>query len=413
MAFAVTVCGNAYATDVAEAVDAFEEAGGDAKFARTQMQDATKGTFIDAFNASADSSTGSQEVREFMAAAVASGNAGELGVATGTYSAQTAAIGLATTQAIGGNGGVISNRQGALMAERKASASEFGDNAALASIRMNQNLANRIWASPFYTYQDQKNKDGYAGYKYKAWGVSVGYDRFIGESFAVGGAFTFSKGDYEARGANDDNDIYNYGFSLYGQYYNVCNGFFATLAGGYNYGDNDWSVGTTHGRVDSDNHTNSWWIGGNIGWDFMVNENFTLTPTIGLFWNQAENSSYSTSGAIVQNYSKVKQKSFMMPVDLTATWRHQIDECSSVAFKVGGGYAYNFKRDRADGSFTYAGLGGNPIFFQGVRPERHSWNATAGITYTVRNVDFGIDYRYDGMKKFQAHRVAATVGLSF
>lgn len=102
-----------------------------------------------------------------------------------------------------------------------------------------------------------------------------------------------------------------------------------------------------------------------------------------------------------------------MPIDLTATWRHQIDECTRVAFKVGGGYAYNFKRDRAEGTFTYAGLGDNPIFMQGVRPERHSWNATAGITYTVRNVDFGVDYRYDGMKKFQAHRVSATVGLSF
>ncbi|MCD8141277.1 MAG: hypothetical protein LUE17_16185 [Planctomycetaceae bacterium] len=93
-----------------------------------------------------------------MDQAVASGDAGSLSVATGTYSVQTVAIGLATTQAIGGNGGVISNRQGALMAERKASASEFGDNAALASIRMNQNLANRIWASLFYSYQDQKTR---------------------------------------------------------------------------------------------------------------------------------------------------------------------------------------------------------------------------------------------------------------
>lgn len=37
MAFTVTVCGNAYATQVSDAVDAYTQAGGDAKFARTQM----------------------------------------------------------------------------------------------------------------------------------------------------------------------------------------------------------------------------------------------------------------------------------------------------------------------------------------------------------------------------------------
>ena len=336
-------------------------------------------------------------------------------ILNGTYATGATHVGLRTVNAIGGSGGVVAMRQNAVMAERKT-VTEFSDNACLASFIMNQNTANRIWASPFYTHQEMDDKDGYNGYKYHAWGASVGYDRAFGD-FVFGGSFTYSRGDFEEKNIRNDNTIDNYGFSLYGQYYNVCNGFFATLAGGYNYGDNEleyWSAAAaTPGWVTGSNHTDSWWVGGDIGWDYQVNENFTLTPTIGLFWSEARNSGYSTGGAVIQHFNRIKEKALLMPVSLSATYRHQIDECSSINFRVTGGYAYNFKNDGAEGSFTYNGYQNSPIFIQGMKPGRHTWNAGAGITYQISNVDFGVNYRYDGASKYNAHRVAATVGLSF
>lgn len=410
MAFVLVVGAQAQATDSATLVSDVGSRLGDTQAVQTRLVDASKGTFAPAATAIV---AGGGQSGAFVDNVLQNGSLADMSVVAGTYAVAGANIGSGTANAIGGSGGVIALRQGSLMAERKA-VSEFGDNSALASIRMNQSAANRIWASPFYTHQKMDNKDGYAGYTYKAWGASVGYDRAFGD-FVFGGAFTYSKGDYDEKGARDDNDINNYGVSLYGQYYNACNGFFATLGGGYNYGDNDWKrwVDASRGWLNGDNHTNTWWLGGNIGWDYQVNESFTLTPTIGLFWSEAKNSGYTTTGVVGQNFSKINSKSLLMPIDLAATYKHQIDECSSVSFKVSGGYAYNFKRDRAEGSFTYNGFAGNPIFIQGVKPSRHSWNVGAGVTYQVRNVDFGVDYRYDGASKFDAHRVSATVGLSF
>ena len=404
-------------------VNAVGAVTGNAAVAQTQLVGASKGTLINATNqifgitnagtgTATQMATGDALTTIFNDAAV-NGNGGALSVVSGTYALGGATAGAATVGAIGGGGGVIAGRQSALIAERKSMGNV---DSALASFNMNKNFANRIWASPFYTHQDMDQKDGYEGYKYSAWGASLGYDRAFG-SFFVGAAFTYSRGDYDTKNVSDDNTIDNYGFSLYGQYYNSCNGFFATLAGGYNYGDNEWKTNTAAGRLTGDNHTDSYWIGGNIGKDFFLGENWTVTPSIGLFWSEAESSAYSArfANGNFQNFSKTKSKSLMMPIDLKLEYTQALSDCSSISFNVNGGYAYNWKKDggRAKGSFNYAGYENNVIFLQGVKPGRSSWNAGAGVTYRVNNLDVGVNYRYDGKSKFDAHRVAATVGWSF
>ena len=440
MAFALAVCGSAHATQMSDVISGqhYDEAtqvaaaGSFAGFANIDRQravanlvDSSRGSLLPALGAinptlaAAPASSTKTFLTQAIAglgatdAAATAAAAHDLPILSGAYAAGAAQVGLHTVNAIGGSGGVIARRQEALMAERK-SYDAFCDNGAFASILMNQNFANRIWASPFYTHQEMDDKDGYDGYTYKGWGVSVGYDRACGD-LVFGASFTYSRGDYEQNNLRSDNTIDNYGFSLYGQYYNSSSGFFTTLAGGYNYGDNDWANFSALGSgwVNANNHTASWWLGGDIGWDYQLSENLTLTPTIGLFWTEARGSSYATSGAVVQHFDRIKQKALLMPISVSATYRHQIDECSSINFRVTGGYAYNFKNDRAEGSFTYAGYENQPIFIQGVKPGRHTWNIGAGITYQMNKVDFGVDYRYDGASKFNAHRVAATVGLSF
>ena len=297
------------------------------------------------------------------------------------------------------------------MAERKA----LGNvDSALASFKMNQNLANRLWASPFYTRQNMDEKDGYSGYNYTAWGATVGYDRVFG-SVIVGGAFTYNRGDFDADDINDDNTTDNYGFSLYAQYYNR-NSFFATLTGGYNYGDNETKATAAGQTITGNNHTDSYWLGANVGKDFFFGESWTVTPSVGLFWSESEGSSYTNraNGVAFQNIGKVKSESLMLPIDLKVEYTKRLDNCSTLSFNVAGGYAYDLKSDggRAEGSFNYVGTNTN-VFIQGVKPGRSSWNLGAGVTYRRNKFDFGVNYRYDGKKKFDGHRVAATIGLNF
>ncbi len=389
-------------------------AGMDRAAAQTMLVDSSKNTLLSGI-ASTDGTAVEAAVDALLTEALGGGSKSALTILSGVYATAGVEAASATIMAIGGGGGVIAGRQSGLMAERKA----MGNiDSALASFKMNQNFANRVWASPFYTRQGMDEKDGYNGYDYSAWGASVGYDHVFG-SMILGGAFTYSRGDFDADNISDDNTIDNYGFSLYGQYYNCENGFFATLSGGYNYGDNEWRAAAAGQRISGDNETDSYWIGGNIGKDIFIGENWTVTPSVGLFWSEAESSSYSARSTIAagafQRFGEIKSESLILPIDIKAEYTTLLDECSSLSFNVSGGYAYNLKSDggRAEGNFQYAHAGAQSVFIQGVKPGRSSWNLGAGVTYRKNNFDIGVNYRYDGKSKFDGHRIAATIGWNF
>lgn len=346
----------------------------------------------------------------------AAGVEADLRTLTGTYAAAAANVGGMTSTAIGGSGGVVDTRVATVMNERRGLVDRFGSDSAMAAGIMNKNFANRIWVSPFYTKQTMDRKDNYAGYDYKAWGASLGYDHAFGP-VTVGAAFTYSRGDYDEKHVYDDNTIDNYGVSAYINYYS-CTGFFATISGGYNYGDNDMKRWVYNGGVpgwqNSDNHTNTYWVGGALGYDFKFSSNFTLTPSVGLFWSESTGSAYTATGAAGnQDFSKIKSKSLQLPIDLTARYKVDLGSDSSVTFKAAGGYAYNFKKDGASGYMTYGFDNALPISVNGVKPGRSSWNVGGGITYERGRFDVGVDYRYDGRQKFDAHRVSATIGVNF
>lgn len=307
------------------------------------------------------------------------------------------------------SGGVFQSRISTVFDQMIAANDDFSSNSAMASAYMNSNLANRIWATPFYSSIDAKNRGGQhaSGYDYDLWGVALGYDRIFG-NFMMGAAVTYSRGDYDAKNVHDDTKVDNYGASVYAGYYSVCTGFFGNVYGGYNYGDNNIRVNNAGVWGRATPHTDSYWLGATLGYDFKVSECFKLTPTVGLQWIDASTSSFSMSGT---RYGKFKEKSLLLPIDIAATYTAQIDDCSSVQFKVSGGYAYDFKKDGAKGSIVSTAT--PQTFIRGSKPGRHNWNVGAGLKYVRRQYDVGVDYRYDGRKNENAHTVSATVGINF
>lgn len=337
-----------------------------------------------------------------------------LRIASGQVALSSAHAADATISSIAGPGGVMQQRFAYLAQESSGLAQKFGANSAMAAAYMNcDNFANRIWASPMYLYQDMDQKDGYAAYKYKAWGGTLGYDHNFG-GVMLGAAFTYTRGDYDEKGIHDDNTIDNYGLSLYASY-RPGTGIFGNLYGGYNYGKNDMNQydDINRGWQRGDSHTNSYWVGGNLGYDFNLGQGFRLSPSVGLLWSESTGSSYNSTGVYDMHVGKIKNKGLLMPIDLAATYTAKLDSTSSVQLRVSGGYAYNFKNDGAEGDMRYNYNGALPVVIQGVKPGRNSWNVGGGITYTKNNFDIGVDYRYRGQSKYTAHQVNATVGLKF
>lgn len=270
---------------------------------------------------------------------------------------------------------------------------------------------NRLWASGFHFSEDMDAKDGYDGYKYKVSGVSAGYDRAIGP-LTLGAAFTYSRGDFEQKGMWDDNDMDNYAVSAYANYYH-CSGFFSTLYAGYNYADNE--LNTFNPMTDSwlggDNHVHSRWAGAEIGYEAKLAEGWSLTPKVGVFYERHKGSAYDFS--TFQSISKMTSKAWTLPVTLELKYRAVMSDCSALTFKVKGGYTHNFTNEGAIGSYTFIGFDGMVAPIRGVKPGRSAWNIGAGLKYEYNRFDFGVDYRYDSRKKVDAHRIAATIGISF
>jgi outer membrane autotransporter protein len=320
----------------------------------------------------------------------------------------TVNIGSATVRGIAASGGVLQKRFRQLRNARTASVKRFGSNEAMASPNTSSEFANRIWGSAIYTNIDGDSSQGQvgSGYEYKAWGGALGYDRVFGD-FTLGAAFTYTRGDYDAKEIHDDIAVDNYGVSIYATYYNG-NGFFGDIFGGYNYGDTDMKMlDNTNAWNSANSHSDSYWIGGTLGYDAKVTESFTLTPSVGLLWMHSEASSYRLGNT---RFGEVKQKSLLLPVEAAATYTHQIDGSSKVDFTVKGGYAYDFKNDGGKGVYRVAGVT-NAI--RGVAPGRHNWNVGAGVKYSRDRFDVGAEYRFDGRKDYKSHTVSATIGINF
>lgn len=335
-------------------------------------------------------------------------------IANGTTALATANAATATVRNIAGTGGVLQTRIRSGMAQRRILRDAFGSDSALAAQRLNEYYSNRFWAAGLYNYQGLDKKDGYAAYDYRAWGGSVGYDRALG-AFTLGAAFTYSRGEYDEDGLHDDNTIDNYAASLYASYFNCEYGFSASLYGGWNYAKNDMAqydavnAGWQRGR----NHTNSYWVGGDIGYDINLGESFTLTPSAGLLWLRAVGSEYRSHGVYDMTVEKIRSRGLLLPVQLEAAYRVHNDACCSLTLKAAGGWAYDFKNDGGKGHMRYNHSEATPVLIQGVKPGRNNFNIGGGVTYNKRNFDIAVDYRYDWKTKYDAHRVSVTVGLRF
>ncbi len=285
-------------------------------------------------------------------------------------------------------------------------------------------LANSIWASPFQVASDQQDKDDLTGYEYDMTGFAVGYDRIFGP-LCFGAAFTFSKGDFDWLDSEDDNSLYNYGGSFYAQYYHHSR-FFANLDGGFNYGSNKWKryLGDCLRDVmgvdeweQGDNHTNSFWLGGSTGYDFHLNCATTLTPSIGLYWYEARSNAYDSYATSepenwYMRYGSYKQRSLLMPLEIAVEYNAEINACSRIMARASGGYTYNFLNQGANGTSEISGenfSGANT----GMKSARHAWKAEAGVKFRYKQFDFGLDYRYEGAKKYRSHGISISGGARF
>jgi outer membrane autotransporter protein len=298
---------------------------------------------------------------------------------------------------------------------------KIGSGSALASAVLNQKYLNRFWVRGFGLWEDADASGGRPGYDINTYGLITGIDHAFGPVIA-GASFGYAKGNYKDAAAQwHGSDIDSYAFNLYGTYVH-CSGLFASILGGYTFSDNDvsetYQVGNAwagNWREDFNSHT--WYVSGKLGVNYRPAANFTLTPSagIGYLYTRASSHGGYLGGTKILDIGKADQGSGILPIDLAASYRADLGGDSSLGLNAKAGYVYSFKDDAIEGTALLTGVAANarPLQTRGRKTGHHALRLGAGIDYRAGCFDIGVNYEYYAKKQYDAHRLQATVGVSF
>lgn len=273
----------------------------------------------------------------------------------------------------------------------------------------------RFWIGGFGRNEEATLDYGISGYRYRPRGFMAGYDKVVG-SFALGGAVAYGKGDYEDRAAqSNDSKIASYSAGLYATYH-ASNGLYATAHAAYSHLDNDLSDVRGGLRRTADHSGYAWSAGARLGYDKLLSDRMTLSPSAGLQRVQAVGRAHDESldGVGVLRVGEVRRDSTMVPVDLTLGY--DLVRGPSAILRLTGnlGYAYDLDGDGLDGAFSYDGLAGATSMRVADREAgRHRFNAGAGLLFTGSRIDFGARYDFFKRSEQTSHQARGSLGVKF
>lgn len=285
---------------------------------------------------------------------------------------------------------------------------------AQASLAADSMLANRIWAAGFGQWQDQKSSGGHSGYDYESAGVSLGYDRLFG-NVMVGGSFSYGSGSLDFDDLiGDSHDLDSYSFGAYAKYFHW-SGVENTLMGGYAYVDHEAEQRILGQRARSKYHTNVWSVGDILGYRFNLTDSLSLTPSAGLVYSRAKNSSYVVRGGAGNRVTSKAVESLTLPVNVELGYVRPLSGCSSLALTANVGWRHDFKGgdDPVITNYVNTGLGVEGYSLTGMKRGKNVYNAGVGAKYTRNNFELYAKYNYEMKSKYRSHQVVGGIGINF
>ncbi|MCD8138775.1 MAG: autotransporter outer membrane beta-barrel domain-containing protein [Planctomycetaceae bacterium] len=371
----------------------------------------------------ADSIAGNKNMGLFEA--LGNPDARNVGISTleymnGAYVTGITSVGIETSHTFVSD---ISNRT-KVVRRQFVAAADITSSSAMATTAMNANYANRLWVDAHGVWQTGDGRDGFSGYSYDASGFTIGYDRALLCPLAIGFAGAYNDGDYEDKGAiSSDSKIESFSAGAYATYSDL-GGAYATLYGGYTYSDNDIrdlrqdptsidgsnSWATAHFRTETIN------VGLNLGYDIRPTEGLVVTPSVGINYIHAKNSDYTSFLGGVGNQKVVnsRNRSIYIPLEMSVQYDTCLSNGGKLRLEVNGGYSYDLRESSMRGDIHFLGLTTpNIVDITGPTNSRHTYRLGGSARYAFNNYDIGARYDYIGKDGYDAHRISATLGMSF
>ncbi len=250
------------------------------------------------------------------------------------------------------------------------------------------------WGQVFGQRADQGDRDGQFGYTANTYGIVLGFDTSMVNDSLLGVALTYSRTKVDADN-NSDTTINNYQFSFYGQY-DITETTFVRGQAGYARGKNDVTSSTLG---DANYDSNQFLVQAELGRNFEVMKNLTVTPSIGNnFVHYSADSYTQTAGPVNPDSLNINEITSKVAV----SYNHDLGQGSFLQPNAYLGYRYDIIGAKASSTSS---VGGSAVFeTPGVTPARGTISAGVGVLYTLTDsVDLSANVDYQHKSAFNSY----------
>ena len=268
----------------------------------------------------------------------------------------------------------------------------------------------RAWGQVFGTTGEQDLRDGVDGFDVDSVGFAAGIDtENLAEDWVWGLAFSYADTDVDSKNSNTTKtEIDSYQISLYGDY-DLDDRTYVAGQVGYIWSNNDTTrhnVGGTSGLTAKGDFDSDQIIARvEVGRDYMVGTETTLTPNMMVNYNHYDADNYVETGASGANLTVDSEALDVLEigVGVDASWTYQQANGGYFKPSLSAGVRYDVIGDEVEATNTFAG-GGSAFKTEGFDPAQTTMDLGAGVTYfTTDNWELSADYNYEFKSDYDAH----------
>lgn len=275
-------------------------------------------------------------------------------------------------------------------------------------------ITNRhFWLKPFGGWTEQDDTQGVTGYDIDSYGLAIGVDGDVSESWNVGLAFAYIDSDVKSNLTAGKHNI-NMDSYLAKVYAMMLIDDVTALniqlgAGISDYDSNRLIFNGDIAKADYD----SWnvQVSAELERNYQLAISTLLTPYIRADYGYVNVEDYRESGAGALNLNVDADSSDSLVLSTGLKASHRASE--SLNLFANAGIGYDIMTDRSSLTSSFAG-GGAQFTTEGIEPEQWVYNAGLGAKYSLENgAEITASYNLDARQDYTDQSVSANVRLIF
>ncbi len=275
-----------------------------------------------------------------------------------------------------------------------------------------------VWVRAIGEHSKQKDMDDRAGFKLKGRGFTVGGDMATPWAEKVGLAFSYAKSDVKHNKGVTKVDVDSFMINAYGEFRPLTNhNFFLDGVLGYAYHDIDQDRKTFENKVAKAKYNSHYFVAQLIaGHDFVANQNFVVSPALGLRVGSSNDKSYTekNGGDANLTVNSHRRTVFTVSPQIRFAYATKINPDWEFSPQLLLRWNHDFGKRTPNYTARFAVLQDSPFSTKGMTQARGSIDVGASAVFaSTQGVEFSLNYNAHLRKKYRGHAVGLEAKYRF